>query len=282
MSGWSVRFAVLPFAVWLLAASIPAMAQQKPDDLNELVISTTSEGIRYGLLGDYTHPAPTLFVFAGGVETSLTHLIYSQACRILKRKGALCVSVDLPSHGKDIRPNEPEGLKGWRYRVDQGEDPMEDLVARASAVLDKLIAEGLTDPKHVLASGTSRGGYAALRLAAHDQRVGAVAAFAPVTDLRALSEFEGLKGNPSGRPLGLIEYAEQLAGHNLWLIIGDRDDRVGTRQTVNLAMEVSKRAALKKLATRVELHVEPSEGHGLPEGVYQRAGEWLLNQAGID
>ena len=179
------------------------MAQQNLDNSGELAISTTSEGIRYGRLGGHPrNPAPTLFVFAGGIETSLTHPIYSQACRILKQKGALCVSLDLPSHGEDIRPGEPEGLKGWRYRVDQGEDPMKDLVIQASAVLDSLIAEGLTDPKHVLASGTSRGGYAALRLTAHDQRVGAVAAFAPVTDLRALSEFEGLKGNPSNRPPG--------------------------------------------------------------------------------
>ena len=278
MFGWSVLF-----AVWLLTASPPVIARQNLDDPGELTLSITSEGIRYGLLGDqHRNPAPTLFVFAGGIETSLTHPIYSQACRILKRKGALCVSLDLPSHGKDIRPGEREGLKGWRYRVDQGEDPMEDLVSRASAVLDSLIAEGLTDPKHVLASGTSRGGYAALRLAAHDQRVGALAAFAPVTDLRALSEFEGLEGNPLARPLGLIEYADQLAGCNLWLIIGDRDDRVGTRHTVNLALEVSSRAALQTLPTRVELHVEPSEGHRLPEGAYQRAGKWLLDQAGIE
>ena len=121
-----------------------------------------------------------------------------------------------------------------------------------------------------------------MRLTAHDQRVGTVAAFAPVTDLRALSEFEGLKGNPSNRPLGLIEYADRLAGRNLWLIIGDRDNRVGTRHTVDLALEVSRRAALKTLATRVEFHVEPSEGHQLPEGSYQRAAEWLLDQAGIE
>ena len=66
------------------------------------------------------------------------------------------------------------------------------------------------------------------------------------------------------------------------MIIGDRDDRVGTRHTVNLALEVSKRAAEEKLTTRVELHVEPAEGHQLPPGSYQRAAKWLLDQAGIE
>ncbi len=270
-------------AVWLLTASTSVMAQRTADASGKLTISTAPEGIRYGLVGNHDGtPAPTLFVFAGGIETSLKHPIYSQACNLLREKGARCVSLDLPCHGMDIRPGEPEGLKGWRHRVDQGEDLMKDLLAGASAVLDHLIAKGLTDPERVLASGTSRGGYAAMQLAAHDQRVDAVAAFAPVTDLRALSEFEGLKGSPSAQPLGLLEYAGKLAGRNLWMIIGDRDDRVGTRHTVNLALEVSKRAAEEKLTTRVELHVEPAEGHQLPPGSYQRAAKWLLDQAGIE
>ena len=174
-------------AVWLLTASTSVMAQRTADASGKLTISTTPEGIRYGLVGNHDGtPAPTLFVFAGGIETSLKHPIYSQACNLLREKGARCVSLDLPCHGMDIRPGEPEGLKGWRHRVDQGEDLMKDLLAGASAVLDHLIAKGLTDPERVLASGTSRGGYAAMQLAAHDQRVDAVAAFAPVTDLRAL------------------------------------------------------------------------------------------------
>ncbi len=268
--------------VWLLTASPLVLTQQAAGASSKLTIFTTSEGTRYGLVGDQDRtPAPTLFVFAGGIETSLTHPIYSQACEILKARGALCVSLDLPCHGKDIRSGEPEGLKGWRHRVDQGEDLMKDLLAGASAVLDQLIANGLTDPDRVLASGTSRGGYAAMQLAAHDHRVGAVAAFAPVTDLRALSEFEGLEGNPSAQPLGLIEYADELAGRNLWLIIGDRDDRVGTQHTVDLALEVSRRSAQKTLTTRVELHLEPTEGHQVPEGAYQRAAKWLLDQVGI-
>ena len=277
-----LRSSVL-LAVWLLTVSPPAMGHQTLDASSKLTILTTPEEIRYGLVGNHdTTPAPTLFVFAGGIETSLTHPIYSQACNILRKKGALCVSLDLPCHGKDIRPGEPEGLKGWRHRVDQGEDPMEDLVARASSVLDSLIAEGLSDPKHVLASGTSRGGYAAMQLAAHDQRVGSVAAFAPVTDLRALSEFDGFKKGALARPLGLIEYADKLAGRNLWLIIGDRDNRVSTQHTVDLALEVSRRSAQKALTTRVELHLEPTEGHQVPEGAYQRAAKWLLDQAGIE
>ena len=75
---------------------------------------------------------------------------------------------------------------------------MGDLVMQASSVSDSLVAEALSDPEYVLASVTSRGGYAAMGLAAHYQRVGAVAPFAPVTDLCALSEFDGFKKGPLG------------------------------------------------------------------------------------
>ena len=103
-----------------------------------------------------------------------------------------------------------------------------------------------------------------------------------MTDLRALSEFDGFKKGALARPLGLIEYADKLAGRNLWLIIGDRDNRVSTQHTIDLALEVSRRSAQKALTTRVELHLEPTEGHQVPEGAYQRAAKWLLDQAGIE
>ena len=120
-----------------------------------------------------------------------------------------------------------------------------------------------------------------MRLAAGDERVAAVAAFSPVTDLRALREFEGLEKQEVQPSLQLIEHAQELAKCNLWLIIGDNDQRVSTDSTVKLALEVSKVASRQRLSARVELRVEPAKGHRVPKGAYQRAGQWLLRQAGI-
>ena len=244
------------------------------------ILAHTGGGVRYGHLGGGPDgPSPTLFVFAGTLEDSLTHPIYSSCCSRLMEHGFRCVSLDLPDHGQEVRAGEPQGLKGWSDRVRQGEDLMAGFVSRAREVLDALIEEGLSDPRRILASGTSRGGFAALHLGAADSRVRAVAAFAPVTDLAVLLEFQDLEDDPLTRSLALVTKAEELAARNLWIIIGHQDGRVGTQQAMELALAVSREAVSRKTGTRVQLQVEPSDGHRVPEGGYSRAAQWLLRQA---
>ncbi len=85
------------------------------------ILASTEEGVRYGYLRTGSgSPSPTLFVFALSLEASLTHPIYNRCCRQLLEHGFLCVSLDLLGHGRDVRPGEPEGLKGWSHRVPEG------------------------------------------------------------------------------------------------------------------------------------------------------------------
>ncbi len=254
---------------------------QRPSGIHvSPVLTHTAGNVRYGHLGGGSDaPSPTLFVFAGSLEDSLTHPIYSRCCSLLMQHGFRCVSLDLPAHGRDVRPGEPKGLKGWSHRVRQGDDPMADFTNRAREVLDALVEEGLADPRRVLASGTSRGGFAALHLAAADSRVGSAAALAPVTDLAALREFQGLEGDPLTRSLALVEKAEALAARDLWIIIGDRDERVSTQRAIELALAVSRAAVSRKTGSRLEFRVEFADGHRVPEGAYRRASHWLLRQA---
>ena len=76
-----------------------------------------------------------------------------------------------------------------------------------------------------------------------------------------------------------MEKAEALAARDLWIIIGDRDERVSTQRAIELALAVSRAAVSRKTGSRLEFRVEFADGHRVPEGAYRRASQWLLRQA---
>ncbi len=245
-----------------------------------VVISQTAGGVRFGTWGERpAAPAPTLFIFSSTIEESLGNAYYRQCGNELAEKGYLCVSLDLPCHGKDERTDEPKGLSGWRDRAVKGEDFMAPMVTRAKKVLDHLIAEGYTDATKTAACGTSRGGFVAAHVAGADERVRCVAAFAPVTDLTGLREFHGTGENPLVRSLSLRQKADELAGRAVWLVIGDQDARVDTDRTIELARRITAASLAVKKESRVELHVMPdARGHAIPDSSAARAAAWITEQ----
>jgi dienelactone hydrolase len=241
---------------------------------------STRSGVQFGIWPVKPNAAsPTLFIFAATMKEALDDPYFRQSGNVLGRGGYLCVSVDLPCHGPQRRPDEPNGLAGWRKRCDRGEDFMEEFTTRARAVLDYLVEQGLTDPKRVAACGTSRGGFAALHFAASEPRVKCVAAFAPVVDLGALTEFMGAEKQPLVRRLDLMSRADDLAGRAYWLIVGDRDERIGTDHVVAFARRVTTCSLAKRGLALVDLHVvsEP-RGHTTPVGAPEEAAEWIDRQ----
>lgn len=272
--GWHRIRWILLFAAGWCGISLSAAAD-KP--LPEVEILRTPEGQRYGLWSPRPdRPRPTLFVFAGSLEDSLTKTAYCEIGQRLLDKDFLCVSLDLPCHGEDGRNDEPHDLSGWRQRVDRGEPLAADFVARARAVLDDLIRQGFTNESQVAACGTSRGGFMALHWAAADPRVRAVAAFAPVTGLLALSEFAGSADTKPARDLALTEQADALSRRHVWITIGDQDRRVGTDRSVRLADRIHEFVAARRRPDRCTIEVLPAEGHRTPAGAHARAADWLL------
>jgi len=247
---------------------------------SDLKYMKTKTGVEFGIWGQGdTKPSPTLFVLGNSIEGTIGDPYFRQAGNDLAKEGFISVSIDIPGHGTQEREGEAKGLAGWRERIDQGEDLVAETNRRLSEVLDYLIAEGLTDPQKVAASGTSRGGFLAMHFTASDPRIKCVAAFAPVTDLIVLREFHGAEGNVLMESLSVSEQADQLADRPVWIIMGDRDERVGTDNAIALARTITASALARGLNPAVELHVlsEP-KGHTTPAGAAELAAIWIKRQ----
>jgi CubicO group peptidase (beta-lactamase class C family)/dienelactone hydrolase len=242
-------------------------------------IKATPGGVRFGAMGPRpTAPAPTLFVFAHEIRGTLQSNDYNKVGKRLIPQGFVCVALDLPCHGKNIRAEQPQGLDGWAARLVKGEEPISPFTKDASAVLDYLIQEGLTDPARVAVCGTSRGGFAALHFAAAEPRVRCAAAFAPVTDLLALSEFKGHEKNQPTNDLALRRVSEKLAGRPIWMCIGNHDERVDTDRAIGFSRDVVAASVMQKKRVLIELHVMTSEGHTIHPTAHEEAAVWIASQ----
>lgn len=269
-------------AAGLLSALVVAAGRAPAADDAGVRIGRTPTGVRYGLWGAATgRPAPVVVILAKTIEGTLGDPVYRQAGSMLSDPSlsvepAVCASVDLPCHGLECRDGEPKELAGWRHRLERGEDPIAANNRRLSELLDHLVGTGLADPRRIAVIGTSRGGFLAAHFLAHDPRVICAAAYCPVTDLAALSEFHGAEAVPSVRVVALHRIADILAGRPLWMTIGGDDKRVGTDRAIALAADITAAAAVKKIPDCVELLVVPeSPGHTTPAGAAKRSADWI-------
>jgi dienelactone hydrolase len=236
----------------------------------------TPDGIEFAVLGDKpAAPAPTLFVFASGIEPTINSPDYNLVGFRLAEQGYLCVTLDLPCHGKDGKEGEPEGLAGWRHRLDRGDDLVAGFTARCTKVLDHLVAQGYSDPARVAVAGTSRGGFIALHWAAAEPRVRCAAAFSPVTELLALTEFAGTKAEARAKALDLQNLAPRLAGRPVWVRIGNHDERVGTERAIAFTRKLVQASIEQKKPAPVELRVTPTPGHTTLPDAHEEAATWV-------
>lgn len=268
-----MRCACFAFAS-LFAASFPVAAAPKAEDVKMM---KTSDGVEFGVWGGTPDkPSPTLILLSGLIPDSFTKLNFLRAGEILGPKGYLCVSIELPCHGSFAKKGY-SNLTGWGKRAAEGDDFVAEFNERMKKVIDYLIEQKMTDPDKIVATGTSRGGFLAVRYAAFDPRVKATVAYAPVTDLRKLKEFEVAKDVASVDAMSLEAHVEELVGKPLLIFIGDRDERVGTDSAIAFARKLSAAAEEANVPSNVELHVKSEpRGHSLPPGVENFAAEWIV------
>lgn len=237
----------------------------------------TPSGVTFAMLPPQAGgPAPTLLLFAmAGADTLITEP-YCRTGRLLHAQGWNVVSLDLPCHGADGRQGEPPELAGWAARTKAGEDIVAAFQKRVNDVVEHLAATGIADPARIAAAGTSRGGFMAFHAATGNPHIRAVAGFAPVTDLLALSEFVGQETNPLVQRLALINAAPQLADCAVWITIGNADTRVDTDKAVAFARALTADGRARSLACDVTLRVVPTPGHSSSDEWHDEAAEWFL------
>jgi hypothetical protein len=268
----------------------------RPVRVGNAKIFQTPSGIQFGILGGKErNPAPTLFVLSGDMKNSLENPDLNTVGWILSRHGFISVSLDIPCHGDDEKPDEPKGVRGWRARLEKGENFLTSFQGRFSHVVDFLVQEGYSDPQRIGVCGNSRGGFVALHAGAADHRVSWVVAFAPVTDLLSLVEFQGMQDPSIARPLDTIYRAESLASKAVWITIGHDDERVGTLHAIELARKVMELSPLHKELPRrsndrIKLVLTPSAfrspprprfgGHSDYDTDQEEAAAWILRWSG--
>lgn len=237
------------------------------------------DGTRYALIGAKPErPAPTLFVLQGDIDVARREPIYTEVARLLALHGFISVIIDAPGHGEDHRMGEPAELASWDWRVNQGQDLIGGFVVRARAVLDHLIREKITDPDKVAACGTSRGGYLAFQLAAHEPRVRCAGGISPVTNLLALREFNATTNRAATEALALENLAPRLAGRPVWISIGNNDARVSTDAAIAFSRALVACAPPDREIVPVELLVHAGPGHRSTMQDHERLAAWLKAQ----
>ncbi len=237
----------------------------------------TDEGIAFSVLGPLpVKPAPTLIVLSGDAQQTLADDDYLQCGVHLKDRGYFCFSIDLPCHGTDLRPDEAEGLAGWKNRLDAGESLVESFNSRLTRVLDYLIALKYTDETRIAVCGTSRGAFLAFHSAARDSRIRCILGMAPVTTLLALEEFKtGVRSKVVAQQ-SLEHIAAKLADRGVWIVIGDQDQRVNTDEAVRFARLLSKTALEQNIVPQIDLLVLAEQrGHTTPRGAAAMSAIWL-------
>lgn len=247
----------------------------------DTMLRTTPSGLTYATLAPQEGgPAPTLLLLAMAGADTLATDPYGRVGRRLQASGWNVVSLDLPCHGADRRAGEPPELAGWAARTRGGEDLVAAFRERVDDLIGHLVAERFADPDRIAAAGTSRGGFMAFHAAAGNPRIGAVAGFAPVTDLLALSEFAGQEDSVLVQRLALAKAAAVLADRAIWITIGSADLRVDTDQAIRLARALAGEAGRRRLPPRVTLHVVPTPGHTSLDGWHDEAARWFKEVTG--
>lgn len=273
------KVSVCPVLFVLFSWIAPAHAID-PSHSDGVTNQTTANGQVFQSIGSSgVRPAPTLFLFANSAAGTLSNEYYIQCGAQLRRKGYLCVSLDLPCHGNDRHPREEEGLVGWQQRLDAGEDLVGDFSSSATDVLTYLIDSGQADPDRIAVCGTSRGAFMAMHWAARDKRVKCIVAIAPITKLDVVEEFHSMRHPGSADSASTHNLVDQLVGRNMWIVIGDCDERIDTDSTIAFARKISAAAAKRRIASCVDLHVlcDP-RGHSVPASVAGLSAAWIVEQ----
>jgi len=222
-------------------------------------------------------PLPSFFYFALSGPDSLCLDPINQPVQFLHGKMIRVFSMTLPGHENNLPATE--ALTLWAEDISRGIDCIGNFLDKAATAIDFAIKEKFADPSKIAAGGLSRGGFIASHVAARDERIRHLLAFAPLTKLRKAKEFSQMQDHPLVRSLDLEHLSESLCNRHVRIYIGNRDMRVGTRSCFDFAMSLTEKAHEKKIRTpQIEMIMTPSvgqHGHGTSPESFAQGSDWL-------
>ncbi len=225
-------------------------------------------------------PMPAVFYFSLSGEDSLTTDPYNQFVQFLTDYPVRVFSLTLPGHENGLPP--ADALRLWAEDIKRGLDPFDGFLEKVNQTLQYLFSQNIVIPEKVAAAGLSRGAFIACHTAAKNPSIRSLLGFAPLTDLRLAKEFHDLKEHPLVLQYNPLSLAPSLSDRHIRFYIGNRDTRVGTKQTFHFVEKLVESAHEKKIRSApIEMILTPSighQGHGTSLESFKAGALWIADQ----
>lgn len=219
---------------------------------------------------------PALFYFALSGEDPLCLDPFNQIVQFLSDDPIRIFSMNLPGHEPPFPPTEAMGL--WADDLEKENDIITDFIDQAEAAIRFAIDQRYVNKDKIALEGLSRGGFIASHLAARMKEIRFLLEFAPLTDLSILKEFKEKKP-PLAEKLHVKHLTDQIWDRHVRIYIGNRDLRIGTRNTFDFVEKLSNKAFKEGLRSpQIELFVSPSIGHlghGTGPEIFKAGADWI-------
>ncbi len=220
---------------------------------------------------------PTLFYFALSAQDSVSQDPYNQIVQFLPLSEVRVISMTLPYHEPPLKPQD--ALFRWAKDFSQGTDPLSPFFDKVEEVVEFLQKEELLLPEKIAIAGLSRGALIAMFASLRIPSFRYLLFYAPLTDLSKAAEFSDLSTHPLVSYYRSHTVASKLYDRKFKMFMGNRDERVGTRNCFELFESLTETAFEHGIRTPpIELLLYPSigfKGHGTPPEIFKAGADWI-------
>ncbi len=219
-------------------------------------------------------PLPAIFYFALSGPDSLTLDPFNQPVQFLSDRWIRFFSLTLPAHESNLSPDM--ALSVWVEDINKGIDIFGDFIDQALIAVEYVVRQQLVDPTKLGIAGLSRGALFAMHIAARDERLQSILAFAPLSRIEKVKEFRGMENHPLVKKYDPFTLVPSLADRRIRFYIGNKDIRTDTHSCYQLAMHCVEASSLS--SPQIELVITPSigqMGHGTTPEIFRQGGIWL-------
>jgi hypothetical protein len=218
---------------------------------------------------------PTVFYFALSARDSLYLDPFNQPTIPLVKKNIRVCSITLPGHDT---LSATDAMLFLASEMKKKVPIIENFIEKATTFITDLLNKEILIPQTTAFMGLSRGVLIAANIAAKIPQIPMLLAFAPLTQLKTLKEFQDLNTDL----LNLNNLSQSLYNRSIRCYIGNNDTRVGTANCFEWIFQLAKTAATHQIRNiPIELIIKPSigrDGHGTSPETFSEGSNWLYLQ----